>query len=69
MKLFSLYVSRTLLGIFKYPESHKRAHQEIMHLKIKGYVCVVPYVIQADGSLFLKTVYPSRKLNKLYSKE
>jgi len=58
-----------LLGIFKYPDYSKRPHQEVMHLKIADYIYVVPYVVEEDGGLFLKTVYPSRKLKKMYFKE
>ncbi|RVT87391.1 toxin [Rhodobacteraceae bacterium CCMM004] len=38
-----------------------RDHERLLVLAIEGYAYVVPYVPEADGSLFLKTVFPSRK--------
>ena len=43
-------------------------NQRILVVKINRYAYAVPYVIQADGTLFLKTVYPSRVLTKHYLK-
>jgi len=43
-------------------------NQKIMHVKILDKVYVVPYVIEKDGAIFLKTLYPSRKATKKHSK-
>lgn len=48
-------------------EHSKREHQEVMLFFYRQYVWVVPYVEEADY-IFLKTLYPSRKLTKLYKK-
>ena len=45
-----------------------RDGQRLMVLRIEDYAYVVPYVEEADGSLFLKTVFPSRKYTSLYLK-
>jgi len=46
-------------NIKKYPK------QRIMVVKIKNYVYAIPYVFnQKKGTIFLKTVYPSRELTK-----
>ena len=45
----------------------KRADQNIMLFKLKGYLWIVPYVEEKDH-IFLKTLYPSRKYTKLYRK-
>jgi hypothetical protein len=45
-----------------------RPGQGIMVLCIENYAYVVPYVEEADGTLFLKTVFPSRKHTALYLK-
>lgn len=51
-----------------HPHLTKR-HQRIYVLKIGEYAYVVPYVIDVDKQvIFLKTVYPSRKYTKQYSK-
>jgi hypothetical protein len=37
-------------------------------IQIKDYVYLVPYV-EDDTSIFLKTIIPSRKMNKKYNKK
>lgn len=45
-------------------------HQNQMKLIIlyNNYCYSVPYVVEGDGTLFLKTAYKDRFLNKLYNK-
>ncbi len=43
-----------------------RPHQRMFILDMDGYAFCVPYVIEEDGTLFLKTAYPSRKYTKQY---
>ncbi len=43
-----------------------RQNQHILILNIEDYAYVVPYVLEEDGSWFLKTVFPSRKHTALY---
>lgn len=40
-------------------------HQRILVLEIKGYAYVVPYV-ESEDTIFLKTVFPSRKHTAIY---
>ncbi len=48
----------------------KFKHQRIYVVQIGNYVYAVPYVInEQKQEIFLKTIYPSRILNKLYSKK
>ncbi|MCL2519737.1 MAG: toxin [Spirochaetaceae bacterium] len=42
------------------------SNQIIFVVRIKGYVYAVPAVPEGDNCYFLKTIYPSRKLNKKY---
>jgi len=61
---FEEIISSKLIDIRNHPQNEK---QKILVFKYKGYVWAVPYVI--DGkTIFLKTIYPSRKLTKLYRK-
>lgn len=50
--------------------AHKtRKNQRTLIVNIKGYAYVAPYVIDEKRErIFLKTVYPSRKLTKKYLK-
>lgn len=41
------------------------AHQRLLVVDIQGYAVIVPYVVE-EGGLFLKTLYPSRKVTKRF---
>ncbi|MBP6881257.1 MAG: BrnT family toxin [Candidatus Pacebacteria bacterium] len=47
------------------PNKMPYSHQKRYILNINNYVYVVPYV-EDDEKIFLKTIYPSRKLKKKY---
>ena len=61
---FEEIISSELISVKSHP---KRADQNIMLFKHKGYVWIVPY-IEEKNYIFLKTLYPSRKFTKLYRK-
>ena len=46
-----------------------RTHQLIFVVELKNYICSVPFVIDEDSNIVLKTAYPSRKLYKKYRGE
>ena len=54
-----------LLDEIEHPNAEKFPHQRILVVRVNDYVYGVPCVADCDG-LFLKTAYPSRRLNKLY---
>jgi len=56
-----------ILGRKVHP-SEKYAHQEIFIIRLRGYVYYVPF-IEDNEKIFLKTIIPSRKLNKIYGGE
>lgn len=47
-------------------ENPSNLHQSIFVVEINNYIYAVPYIIDKDSNIILKTVYPSRKLNKKY---
>lgn len=52
------------IDIIRHPS---RANQRMFVVRIDGYVWAVPYVIEGkEGSIFLKTAFPSRKLSRKY---
>ena len=55
-----------LVAAKKHP---KKKNQEILLFDYKNYIWIVPYVKQKDGSLFLKTLYPSRKFTKTLKRD
>ncbi len=54
-----------LLDILEHPNPQKYPGQRLLIVQIEGYVFVVPS-IEEDASIFLKTIFPSRKLTKHY---
>jgi uncharacterized DUF497 family protein len=47
-------------------ENPVHAGQEVFVLKVKNYIWAVPFAVEEDKIIFLKTAYPSRKLFKRY---
>lgn len=55
-----------LLADIRHPNSVKYPNQRILAVLNEGYVYAVPYVRHDDDTIFLKTVYPSRTLTRMY---
>lgn len=54
-----------LKGDFIGPEKNPaRENQMRIIVKLNGYPCVIPLIIEDDGTWFLKTIYPSRKMKE-----
>ena len=47
-------------------EHSKRKDQFIFIICIKNYIYAVPFIIDDNENIILKTAYPSRKFNKIY---
>jgi hypothetical protein len=43
-----------------------RTRQRIYIIRLHGYAHAVPFVVGPDGTIFLKTIYPSRDFQRLY---
>jgi hypothetical protein len=58
-----------VLDDLEHPNKERYPNQSvfIIYITIKNYVYLVPYV-ENETTLFLKTIIPSRKMNKRYSK-
>ncbi len=52
-----------LLDLLPHPT---RENQQIYIVRLHGYVYAVPFVIDEEGNIFLKTIYPSRDFHKKY---
>lgn len=61
---FEEIIGSKLIDIRKHPT---KDNQRILIYRHKGYLWAVPYVKEGDV-IFLKTIYPSRKLMKIYKK-
>jgi uncharacterized DUF497 family protein len=61
---FEDIVASKLVDIRKHPA---REDQQILVYEYRGYLWAVPYMREGK-IIFLKTIYPSRKLMKIYKK-
>lgn len=61
---FEEIIASKLIDIRKHST---KENQKILIYQHKGYLWAVPYVTEGE-TIFLKTIYPSRKLMKLYKK-
>ncbi len=50
-------------------ENPNREDQMIFIVRLNDYIYVVPFIIDEDENIILKTAYPSRKFNKLYGEQ
>jgi uncharacterized DUF497 family protein len=60
-----LIVAGKYLDILEHP---KRPSQQLFILQYHGYTHVVPFVIDEDDHIVLKTAFPSRRFHQLYGK-
>lgn len=58
-----------LLDILEHPNIEKYPDQKIYVVDINDYVYLVPFVRKDKQEVFLRTVFPSRKLTKVYLKK
>lgn len=55
-----------LVTVKKHHNQEKYPKQNIMYVRCLGQIYLVPYVVEQGGTIFLKTLYPSRKATKLF---
>jgi hypothetical protein len=47
-------------------ENPSRPFQQLFVIELNGYIYSVPFIIDSEANIVLKTAFPSRKLNKKY---
>jgi len=52
--------------VIEHYNTNQYAHQKIYVVEIANYVYLVPFVEEKNDTVFLKTVFPSRKATKEY---
>ncbi len=57
-----------LLDIINHPNQKKYPNQSIYVVQVNEYVYLVPFVEKDRRTVFLKTIFPSRKAKKQYIK-
>ncbi len=55
--------NQEILAKRSHPDKKRYPHQFIFVVELSGYICYVPFV-ENDDEVFLKTIIPSRKLEK-----
>ncbi len=58
-----------LLDIIDHPNPIKYPNQEMMVVEVNDYVYLIPFIEEGTDSFFLKTIIPSRKAKRIYSKK
>jgi hypothetical protein len=66
-QIIALIDAGKLLRVLEHPNRTKYPEQLLYEIDVDGYVYVVP-VVQTGTTLFLKTIYPSRKATKVLRK-
>ena len=60
--------NKEILSKRSHHDTKRYPNQFIFVLELEGYICYVPFV-ENDEEIFLKTIIPSRKLNKEFKGE
>ena len=58
-EISEIILEKKYLDIRDHPN---RSNQSIFIIELNNYIYAVPFIIDEDANIFLKTVYPSRKL-------
>ena len=61
-------ISGELIDIMEHPNKKKYPNQKFYIVNLRGYVYMIPYV-ENDQKIFLKTIFPSRKMTEIYKKK
>ena len=62
----TLILEKEYVDILRHP---KRPGQRLFLVPIKGYIHAVPFMIDNDGNIVLKTAFPSRKFHKRFGRK
>jgi hypothetical protein len=54
------------LNVFEHPNKEKYGNQKIYVIHMRMYIYLVPFVVEKNGDIFLKTIIPSRKAKQKY---
>ncbi len=60
--------SDKLLDTIEHPNKKKYPNQKMYIVEINNYIYLVPFIRESEHKVFLKTIIPNRKANKLYRK-
>jgi uncharacterized DUF497 family protein len=62
-EIATLILQKQYVDVVKHP---KRSGQWMFIMPINAYIHVVPFVLDSNGNIVLKTAFPSRKFHKRF---
>jgi len=62
-EIVELIIDKKYLDILEHP---KRGNQQIFILSYKNYTHAVPFIVDKNDNIIIKTVFPSRNFHKIY---
>ena len=65
-EIIELIIEKKYIDILEHP---KRKNQQIFVIHYKDYIHIVPFVVDEDDNIIIKTVFPSRNFQRIYMKE
>lgn len=65
-EIIELIIDKKYLDILENP---KRESQQIFIVPYKDYIHVVPFVIDENDNIIIKTIFPSRNFHKIYKEK
>lgn len=68
-EVIAVIESESVLDIIEHPNSQKYSNQQMYIIEFNDYAYLVPFIIETDDTIFLKTIIPSRKATEKYLKE
>jgi len=64
--IVDIIINKKYLDILEHP---KREGQQIFILEYRDYIHVVPFIIDNEDNIIIKTVFPSRNFHKIYKEK
>ncbi len=64
--IVDIIINKKYLDILEHP---KKDGQQIFILEYRNYTHVVPFVIDNEDNIIIKTVFPSRNFHKIYKEK
>lgn len=64
-EVFEAINNGRLIDTIKNPNSDRYPNQSTFVINLRGYVYCVPFV-ESESTIFLKTIFPNRKMKKRY---
>lgn len=65
-EMIEAILSGKMVDVTDHPNQTKYPNQQLFIVDMDGYIYAVPFVYENRDTVFLKTIYPTRKLTRQY---